>query len=289
MNIRVTNSPPALQGVKVSFQSSTANAWGASFLRHLNAELDQASRDDPQLMERVCRSAQALFNARLPTLTDAPSRTVLGMCALILSAYRELVVVHGGTAKAFEVIERGFAQTYRAFIQNICKPLLQGENHSPQALSRMNFRTWGEGMGKGGGAKGQGAHALGLDSDSSGYHHFFLAQGEPGLAPIIHAADQAWIAAVAAYSQHQLTELRRVRASDTGFCPFHFAPNARKRIERRPDVILELQINIPSAQLEADRRRSPYAADRRRALRARDDEHTWSLRRPVDRRARAQA
>lgn len=281
MSPLVSSHPLALPGASMSFQSSTANAWGLSFLRHLNAELDKASREDhQQLMERVSNSAQAMFNARFHTLADVPSYTVLGMCALILSAYRELAVQLGSTAKAFDVVERGFDRSYQAFIQNICKPLLLGSNHSPKTLAKMNFRTWGEGMYKGGGAKAHDANSVTLGSDLSGYHHFFLEQGEPGLAQIIHAVDQAWIEAIAAYSHPQLAERRRACASGTGFYPFHFAPNARKRAEPRPAVVLELQINVPTSRFEADRRQ---------ALRGRDDERSWSLRKPVDRRTRAQA
>jgi hypothetical protein len=287
--------PLAQQGAKVSFQSATANAWSTSFLRHLNAELAQASRQDHrQLMQRVCSAAQAMFDARRHTLPDLPSHTVLGMCALIVTAYRVLVVESDSTAKAFEMVERVFDQVYRAYVQNICKPLLRDSNHSPQTLARMNFRSWSERMYKGDSTTAQGAHCVALGSDLTGYHHFFREQGEPGLAHIIHAVDQAWIEAVAAYDEPPLREQRLTRARGTGFSPFHFAPKARVRMQARPDVILELQIDDAPKRFEAERRCNSYTADlrrngrgtdRRRAIGTRGGNDAWSPRNPQDRRA----
>lgn len=242
------NSPLASYGAQMSFQSSTANAWSASFLRHLKVELDRISlADHRQLMERVCSAAQAMFNARYPALPDVPSYTVLAMCALILSAYRELVVQLGSPARAFDVTKRAFDQAYQAFIKNICKPLLLGSNHSLQTLANMNFRTWSDRMYKKDDARG-GAQAVTLGSDISGYHHFFLEQDEPGLAQIIQHADQAWIEAVAAYGQPQHMERRWPRSCDADFSPFHFAPNAKKNTQARPDVVLELEVNVPAGR-----------------------------------------
>lgn len=251
MSTPVPSQPLALSGVNVSFQSSMANAWGASFLRHLNAELDKApAHDHHQRMQRVCNAAQAIFNARFHTLPDVPSYTVLGMCGLILSAYRELMVQLGNSGKAFDVVECGFEQTYEAFIQNVCRPLLLSSDHALQTLAKMNFRAWSERMYKTDGSP----HEVTLSSDISGYHHFFLEQDEFGLAQIIHTADQVWIETIAAYGQPQLIERRGTRISENangmGFSPFHFAPSVKKRKEPKLDVILELQVNDSIGRFE---------------------------------------
>lgn len=271
---------------KVSFQSSTANAWAASFVRHLNADLDKVGLQEPTLlMAKVCHRAQAMFNERCPTLTDTQSRTVLGICVLMLSAYRELQTQADHGRRAFDLVGHSFNQAYQAFIQNICKPLLLNANRTPRALAGMNFRAWSESMYPGGGSR----HGVARESDVTGYHHFFQQQGEPALAQIIQHADQAWIEAVAAYGQSQLSERRRTRAADdTGdssddFVPFRFAPGGARPSAPRPDVVLELQINV--ANVATDRRGNPAAADRRchwdgidrrQSARRQDDGRLWS-------------
>lgn len=279
MNTVAPHYPPAFEVPKVSFQSPTANAWGASFLRHLNAELVKLSLENhPVFMQRVVESAQAKFDAHFPALPDVPSRTVLGICSLILSAYRELLDQLGSKTRAFEMVERGVDRAYQSFIQNICKPLLQNLHYSPQDLARMNFKSWGERMYKQADSTARGAIEIALGTDLSGYHHFLLTQGEPGLAQMIRAADQAWAEVIAASSHPLNVERRRARPSGTGFYPFCFAPNARKRPQAKPGGVLELQTGVAPARSESDRRR---------ALCARSDSRTWDLRNLADRRSRA--
>lgn len=281
MSTLAPHSPSTVQIAKVFFHSPTANAWGASFLRHLNAELVKLSLENHQLfMQRVVKSAQAKFDAHIPALPDVPSRTVLGMCALILSAYRELLNQLGSTTRAFELVEQAFDRAYQSFIQNICKPLLLNQHYSPLDLARMNFKTWGERMYKPAGASARGAIEIALGAELSGYHHFLLTQGEPGLAQMIRAADQAWAEVLAASSHPLNVERRSARTHGTGFYPFRFAPNARKRSPAKPGAVLELQTGVAPVRGEADRRR---------ALCARSDSRTWDLRNLADRRSRARS
>jgi hypothetical protein len=285
LGILEITKPLVLEGAKVSFKSPTANAWSASFVRHLKSGLERAPLEDPQrLMARVCHAAQAIFDSRSHALSDVPSLTVLGVCALILSAYRELVIQLGSSDKAYEAVERGFVQTYQAFIKNMCKPLLQGVNPSSQTLAEMNFRAWGKRMYKTGHTQVQGAHDVASGSDGSGYFHFFQEHGEPGLAQIVHAADQAWIEAAAAYDHSKIFQRRRTRSSSTDFCPFQFGPAARKRAEAGPDLILELLVNAPAEPVDVDPFEISSGAVRGSSLRERVEERCWALRRDRDRR-----
>jgi hypothetical protein len=284
MSTPVHEELPVLPIGKVSFQTSTANAWAASFLRHLHAEFDNADlRDGPRLMGRICQAAQDLFNERCHTLPDTQSRTVLGMCVLMLSAYRELSAELRHAGQAFDLLRRGFEQTYQAFIQNICKPMLLNVGRSPQMLSSMNFKAWSERMY----AADRRRHGLVHNADITGYHHFFQLHDAPALTRIIQHADQAWIEAVATYGRSRLAEQRRTRASDgagggeTGFVPFRFAPGGGGRAVRQPDVVMELQINTAAT----DRRGNPAAADRhrywdgidrRQSARRQDDGRIWA-------------
>lgn len=281
-----SRTTPTSQSIKVSFQSPVANAWGASFCRYLKRELEKASKDDAQQsMERVCNAAQLMFNARVHTLPDVPSYTVLGVCALILSAYRELVVQLGSSDQSLGTVERGFAQAYQAFIRNICQPLLQGASHSCGTLAEMNFAVWSKGMYNTENPEGD-RHALVRGVNAAGYALFLREQGEPGLAKIIHEADQAWIHASAAYACPQLNERRRARASDTGFCPFRFdlESNTRKRVAAGPEMVLALQINTPVASSDAAYPSRSPSTERGRDLPQGCADGSWTLRNPVDRR-----
>lgn len=273
---------PALAAAKVSFGSSTANAWAASYVRYLNAELERDRGPDAQrLMSQVCHAAQVLFNARRHPRPEPQSSTVLGMCALMLATYRQLSADTGRSDLAHDLVKRGFEQAYQAFIQNIAKPLLLNHSRSPQTLAGMNFRAWSEHLYP----NDRSRHAQTREGDITGYHLFFMEQGEPALAQIIQRADEAWIAAVASYGQSQLGESRRTRATDAaveeeGFVPFRFAPRGRGRTSCQQDVILELQLHAVAGDRRsyapsADRRHHWSGVDRRQAGRRQDDERPW--------------
>ena len=236
----------------LAFRYATANAWGASFLRHLRT-------DAPQHVEAVCAEAQQWFDARQTGLPDAPSHTVLGVCALMVASYRALCASSRDAATAYVRVERCLLAAYEDFIQNICKPLLLNAGRSTQALARMNFQAWSGRMAR------PVAAALGQSSTGgAGYARCFADLGEPALAQIIEHADRAWIELVASSVQASLGEQRGTRARDRrtstsgGFEPFRFAPRPSRQ---RPDpsaVVLELQTHSP-----ADRRGRPFSGEQR--------------------------
>lgn len=296
MHTLETINPPAMQGARVFFQSATANAWARSFLLQLRRELERTSLPDQrQHLARVCYQTQTLFNARCQKLPDVSSYTALGMCGLLLTAYRELLAELGNPGQAFGIVERSFDHAYQAFIQNICKPLLLNPNRSLQALRRMNFKAWSAPLYQ----QDMRAPAVPQGVTATGYQQFFLAHQEPGLAHIMDAADQAWIKVLEAYRQAPHNEQRRAQAATgtdpSGFSPFQFAANIKKRPSPKPDVVLELHISDPSRNLgrerragagaRPDRRRSCIDLEQRQAERRRHHERDWSLRNAIDRRA----
>lgn len=230
MSVLAPSHSLALYGVKAAFKTSTASAWGASFLHHLNVELDLAFHSDHQhIADQVCGSAQALFNANYRALPGLSSFTVLGMCALILSAYRVLVVRLGDSGKAFELVKRSFDKAYLAFITHVCKPLYLDASRSPQSLAKMNFNDWGRGL------------------NGDGYQVFFQEQDAPGLSQIILAADQAWAKTIAAFDFALDAGPLRTRADDARFSPFRFAPKEVGLAFVRPDQVFELLVGARGA------------------------------------------
>lgn len=227
---------PVAQGAGVGFGYAMANAWGASFLRHLSAGLHREQVGDAEsLLRRVCRAAQADFNAHLHGRAEAPACTVLGVSALMLSAYRELGVELGSSDRAHAIVERSLVGAYQSFVRNICLPLLQGVQSNEEEVAEMNFQAWGQAFGA---ITGAGPMA---------YQRFFELHGEPRLAQIMRTADQAWIQTLAEHSRAQNIQRQRLAADTSGFRAFHFVPTALRQRTHRPKRIFELKVGTPEA------------------------------------------
>lgn len=244
------------QEYRISFHTSTANAWGMSFLRHLKSELDHVPPVQQRVMVQVCGAAQAMFDARFHAQSHTSSCVALGVCSLMLAAYRELRVEHDSASKAYDSVERCFARAYQAFIRNVCKPLLLSSHPSSLTLDRMNFRSWSEHLY----GPGSAAHRVASPSGASGYQRFFREHDEPALAHMMQAIDQAWIEAVASHVQTRRSEpvhtRTRANTDDTGFAPFQFAPcDDHRAAVARPDVVLELQTPVSATSYFGSERR----------------------------------
>lgn len=288
MDHSVRQQPASLKSAPVSFRSSTANAWGQNFTRQFRANLDKSGCDVPaEIVSRVELAAQLLFNERHKSLPDTASYTVLGMCALILSAYRELSRVLGGADKAFDIVERSFKETYEAFILNVCKPLATGASRTGSSLARMNFRAWGENMYSLPGTAVRERRRSAMSTGIAAYHRFFADQNEPSLAHIVDAADKSWIEMVSAYGTPEFAEKRKQNTAGAGFTPFQFAPDGKQRsAPKKPTVEMKLNIGgkteaaaASSAASEAD------TSDRRSAKRGKAEDRSWTQRDSSDRRA----
>jgi hypothetical protein len=248
---------------KISFHTSTANAWGMSFLRHLKSEFDHAPDAQQRVMARVCGAAQMMFDVRFHAQFPASSCVALGMCSLMLAAYRELRVEFDSASKAYDSVERSFARAYQAFIRNVCKPLLLSAHPSSLSLDRMNFKSWSDRMYE----TGSSFHPVASSSGATGYQRFFREHDEPALAHMMKSIDQAWIEAVGSYVQSRRREQSGTRTRDdlhsTGFAPFQFAPSDGQRAAAKHDVVLELQTPVAApAYFGAERRHSGGDVDR---------------------------
>jgi len=268
METFAANGGLAPQQTHIAFRTATANAWGASFLRHLRAEA-------PQQVDEICVQAQRLFDARQEGLPDAPSHTVLGVCALMVASYRTLRLGPSAAGPALAQVERCLLASYEDFIQNICKPLLLNAGRSAQALARMNFQAWSERMAQPA-PRGFGRPA------TAGYARCFADLDEPALAQIIERADRAWIALVATSARASPGEQRGTRAADRqgasrgGFEPFRFAPRPSRQRSDPFEVVLELQTHTPADRrgrlFGAERRQYWGGVERRRSARRQDDQ-----------------
>lgn len=288
MNPSVSQHADLLKSATISFKSSTANAWGQNFTRHFKTHLEKSGCDVPaEIVSRVELAAQLLFNERHKSLPDTASYTVLGMCALILSAYRELSRVLGSADKAFDIVEHSFKATYEAFILNVCKPLATGASRTGRSLARMNFRSWGESMYSPAGTAVRERRRSALTTGIASYHRFFTDQNEPSLSHIIDAADRAWIEMVSVYGTPEFAEKRKQNTAGSGFTPFQFAPDGKQRSDqKKPTVEMKLHVGAKKdAAPVSDTASEAHMTDRRRAQRGKAEDRAWTQRDTSDRRA----
>ncbi len=229
----IPRQTPLAPALAVEFRHPMANAWGTSLLRHLAAGLQREPLGDPQgLMRRIGRTAQAEFRAcfhHRHAPPDASACIVLGVSALMLSAYRELGQALGSPGRAYAIVERALVLAYQSFVRNICLPLLQGLNPEEADVTRMNFQGWG-----------QEAWCAVRGSGQTAYQRFFARHGEPRLAHILQAADQSWIQVLAGYTRSKQIQRQRFEGTESAFSPFHFVPLRSRPAQRRADAVLEL-------------------------------------------------
>ncbi len=251
MRFQTSRQAAASMRQGLCFGSPMANAWGRSLLRHLSAELTSARSEEAKpWRDRIVSTAQALFDARRPVPANVAVCTVFGVSALMVSAYQILGIELGRSDRALAIVERAFVLTYRAYIRNVCLPLLQGGRLQPHELAGMTFRAWGRQMPSV--ASGHGVMREILRApESPGYRHFFEAHGAPSLAQIIQTADEAWIQALAGDRDADLAPGYPLWEASPGFSPFHFSPARARPARRRPDTVLELDLGTSPAGWDA--------------------------------------
>ncbi|MCZ8253864.1 MAG: hypothetical protein O9318_15470 [Hylemonella sp.] len=244
-------------GQGVRFVSPMANAWGRSFLRHLSAELMPVPHDEAQLW--VCRivpPAQALFDARMHAPTDMAVCTVLGVSALMVSAYQITGVELGRADRALALVERAFVLTYRAYIRNVCLPLLQGGELQAAELARMNFHAWGRPLPPSAQGHRDPRGAV-RGPEWPGFQCFFEEHGAPELARIMQTADETWIRALADHRRAGSEPGSRACGESSDFSPFHFSHARVRPAPRRRDTVLELDLGTSAAWGDALDERRP--------------------------------
>ena len=230
-------------------------------MRHLKSEFDTGP-DQQQIMARIGAQAQAVFNANLQPQSHQSSRIALGVCSLMLAAYRELLVELDSAGKAYDKVERCFAATYQAFIRNVCKPLFLSSTPAAAPLERMNFKTWSAHLY----ATASQFPAAAAAPGAPGYQRFFREHDAPALAQMMHAIDQAWIEAAANYVQirrnAQSGASPRPSIDGLGFLPFQFAPTDGTRSSVRPAVVQKLQTpRAAQAQGAVERRWNTHGVE----------------------------
>jgi len=228
--------------MRMSFGNPYANAWGKGFLRHIQTELNKTlPKSSQEILERTRLAAQALYDSRRRTLPDMQARTILGMCSLVLTAYRELNVALDNQQSALDVVKTAVFQNYERFGKFMNRPLLWISRDPVTLLSKLNLRKWSQWM---------YGRSMEFEQDSAedrvtllvnhcAFHEFFVEQGEPELTRLFCAWDRHWMDVVDASTRPVRTERPTTISTGATSCRFDFVRDSQKEGKPKRDVILE--------------------------------------------------
>lgn len=229
----------------LSFGNPFANAWGKAFLRHLKTELNRSFPNSGQeILERTRLTAQTLYDSRSQTLPDRQAGTILGMCSLVLAAYRESKVTLGNQQAALDVVKAALHQNYKGFGKFMNRPLLWISRDPVTLLSKLNLKRWSQWMyGKSMEFEQEtAADRVTLLVNRCAFHQFFVEQGEPELTRLFCAWDRHWMDVIDESKRPMRTERPSTISTGAGSCRFHFVRDVQKEGKPKIDVILETAI-----------------------------------------------
>lgn len=232
--------------MKVAFGSLQANGWGRTFLRHLGREIRASLPGEPgPVLERVRDAAQQLFDAESSSLPDKQGRMILGMCAVVLAAYRELGTLTGDAQRAYSLVEAAFRKSYQTLFKLMYASLLLVSRDPVRRLSAMDLAKNGHTMM--GASMRFGQHT---DADSTtmivsrcAFHQFFVDHGEPSLTRLICAWDRNWMDVLNASKRPVRVERPHTISTGAETCHFRFVRDPDKRDATTHDLIDDAPLN----------------------------------------------
>ena len=237
--------------MRMSFGHGTANGWARSFLRHLTAEVNKAlPGNQRRVVHRVRDAAQALFDARSHALPDTQARFILGMCALVLAGYREVLGKAGDPQQAFAVAREACYRTshtpmrlmMRVMLWCIRDPVTWLSRKSLAALSR---RQYGTSMGF---EEEVAPDRATLIVTHCAFHQFFVEHGAPQLTRIICEWDRHWMDVLDASPRPIRTERPTTISTGAERCQFHLIRDPAKAGKGTRDVVLGWVATAPDAK-----------------------------------------
>ena len=229
--------------MKVSFGSLQANSWGNTLLRHLRKEVEVTLPAETRpVLERVRDAAQQLFDAESQSLPDKQAHMILGMCAVVLAAYRELVAVTDDAQRAYTIVDAAFRKSYQTLSKLMYGSLLLFARDPVQRLSEMDLKKRGQ---KVMGSSMGFAQETSADSTTRivtrcAFHQFFVDHQEPSLTRLVCAWDRNWMDVL--NNSKRSIRIERPSTISTGAetCQFRFIRDTNKqgKSAQENDVIL---------------------------------------------------
>lgn len=228
--------------MRVSFETITANAWASRFLRHLAVEARAAVSDPRGLVAKTAGAAQRIFDARCESLPDKQARMILGSCAVVLAAYRELRARGLDAETAYEIVRHAFLRTFQKPAKLIWGVVLGLSRDPVKLFSRRIFRGGGQGMY---GSSMEFASEVTADSvelivNRCAFHQFFVDNGEPQLTPIFCGWDRNWMDVVDGSDRPVHSERPTTISTGSDQCRFRLVRDDSGQAKTTRDVIVEL-------------------------------------------------
>ena len=235
--------------MRVSFGTTTANAFGNRFLRHLGVEAKAAVSNPHAVLRNSRDAAQRLFDARRGSLPDKQAQMIVGVCSLVLAAYRELGAGGLDSKAAFEIARRGFYRTYQTPTKLMTRAMLALSRDPVKALSRRSLKAMSERMYGATMEFGQEVthDTVDLIVNRCAFHQFFVDNGEPQLTPIFCGWDRNWMDVIDASNRPVRTERPTTISTGADRCRFRLVRDDSGRPKRPKDVILDLAAAPPSS------------------------------------------
>jgi len=228
--------------MRISFGTMMANAWGNRFLRHLAVEARTAVSNPDAVVRNSRDAAQRLFDGRTGSMPDKQARMIVGMCSMVLAAYRELCAGGLDSKQASETARRAFYRTYQAPTKLMTRVMLALSSDPVKALSRrslkaMSERMYGSTMGF---DQEVTPHSVDLLVNRCAFHQFFIDNGEPQLTPIFCGWDRNWMDVIDASHSPIHTERPSTISTGADQCRFRFVRDDSRGPNPPRDVIVDL-------------------------------------------------
>ena len=194
------------------------------------------------VIERVRDAAQQLFDAESQSLPDKQAHMILGMCAVVLAAYRELVAVTDDAQRAYTIVDAAFRKSYQTLSKFMYGSLLLFARDPVQRLSRMDLEKRGQKvMGSSMGfAQETNADSTTMIVTRCAFHQFFVDHQEPSLTRLVCAWDRNWMDVL--NNSKRSIRIERPSTISTGAetCQFRFIRDTNKqgKSAQENDVIL---------------------------------------------------
>jgi hypothetical protein len=225
--------------MKVAFGSLQANSWGKTLLRHLGKEIEGILPGKTRpVLERVRDTAQQIFDAENQSLPDKQARMILGMCAVVLAAYRELVAVTEDAQRAYTIVEAAYRKSYQTLFKLMYGSLLVFRDPvrrlSGMDLAKNGQRIMGASMSFG---QQKDANSTTMIVTRCAFHQFFVDHGEPSLTRLICAWDRNWMDVLNASKRPIRIERPSTISTGAEACHFRFVRDTDKRDTAAYDVI----------------------------------------------------
>lgn len=237
--------------MRPSFGTLDANLWRWQFLRQLRRRVSGLGLDGG-LVRRTADSAQLIFNDHRGDAPDKQGVAVVGLNALLLAAYRELVDAGVERTVAFDTVRTTFRACFGRPTRLAVRTVMLLSNDPVRLLQRMQLsRVFGHIFGKM--FTFEDRHTVGgveLRITKCGSNEFFIRQGEPLLTRIFCEWDQNWLGPIQS-SRHAIKVDRPVTmATGAGHCEFHIGRSTEAKIVR--DVTFRSHADTLNALREQD-------------------------------------